>query len=393
MTLWLHADEVPLSVDPADYVGSPMYDVLPEHGVAVAAVALLFGAVLLARRLSWAGALRSGYARLPSRLRFTAWLIATSGAIHLGLVVGHEPYFLSGLWLVGGVAMLAVTRRLLLGRRWRRWAALVLLGSILGYAVSSVAGEPPDQVGLATKLVELTALGMVLTAPRERRWRRLAASTATVSLIVVTGLAAWIGAFVSGDGGHHLGEVPAPGVLLPGGEDREPTARERYLAARLHAETSAGIARFADPAVAAAAGYDVGNIVGTDHHATNPAYQEDGHILDPARPETLVYAAGDRGPVLIGAMFEMPDIGQRGPTVGGPLTVWHAHDHVCFSLTPPALAGLTSPWGTCPVGSITVPVTGEMIHVWTLPGVEEPFGDLDDEWLRAYLDGPAAAGG
>ncbi len=31
-----------------------------------------------------------------------------------------------------------------------------------------------------------------------------------------------------------------------------------------------------------------------------------------------------------------------------------------------------------------------MIHVWTLPGVPEPFGDLDDGWLSEYLE--AAAG-
>ena len=95
-------------------------------------------------------------------------------------------------------------------------------------------------------------------------------------------------------------------------------------------------------------------------------------------------------PGLEGAkLFEMPAISQAGPAVGGPLTVWHRHDHVCFSLTPPALAGLTSPFGSCPVGSITIPRTGEMMHVWTLPGIPDPFGDLEDEWLNDYLSAPA----
>ena len=85
-------------------------------------------------------------------------------------------------------------------------------------------------------------------------------------------------------------------------------------------------------------------------------------------------------------MFEMEAIGEPGPAIAGPLTVWHAHDHVCFSLTPPALAGLTSPFGVCPMGSITMPVTNEMIHLWTVPGAPERIGHIEDEWLDAYLE-------
>ncbi len=93
----------------------------------------------------------------------------------------------------------------------------------------------------------------------------------------------------------------------------------------------------------------------------------------------------DGEPVLLGAQFSMPEKGQAGPAIGGPLTVWHAHDHVCVGL-PGVLTGLQSPFGTCPIGSITIPETNEMIHVWTLPGVPEPFGDLDDAWLNEYLE-------
>lgn len=28
-----------------------------------------------------------------------------------------------------------------------------------------------------------------------------------------------------------------------------------------------------------------------------------------------------------------------------------------------------------------------MMHVWTVPGVPQPFGDLDDAWRRAYVTG------
>lgn len=127
-------------------------------------------------------------------------------------------------------------------------------------------------------------------------------------------------------------------------------------------------------------------IHGIDFHANNQAYEHDGRVLDPERPETLVYAvAPDGRTVLLGALFAMPSAGEPGPTVGGPLTVWHAHEDICFSLVPLSLTGVLSPLGTCPVGSFTMPVTAEMMHVWTVPGAPETFGDLDEQWKRAYL--------
>jgi hypothetical protein len=54
-------------------------------------------------------------------------------------------------------------------------------------------------------------------------------------------------------------------------------------------------------------------------------------------------------------------------------------------LLPPALSGFTSPFGGCPVGSITIPATPEMIHVWVFPGAPIMFGDLDERWRATYL--------
>ena len=188
--------------------------------------------------------------------------------------------------------------------------------------------------------------------------------------------------------GHHVhaGSVAPPGTILPLVPEREPTAAERAAAADLVTAARVALARYADPAVAAADGYRVKGLAGLDFHAGNPAHENDDRVLDPAHPETLVYAvAPDGRPVLMGAMFMMPKIGTPGPTIGGPLTVWHAHQHVCFSLTPPGLAGLLSPLGMCPLGTIDVPLTAEMIHIWIVPGAPEPFGDLDEAWKRAYL--------
>lgn len=387
--LLLHAEDLVRNAEPSSYVGSPMYEVIPEHEPALLAVALLaVGSWYLRRRIRKSGpqavAWLGRYRALPLTHRFLVWLLAVSAAIHVGLVLGHEPSFYSVLYAADAALLIWITYRLLWGTRWRRWAALVLLGSIVGYAVSAIAGEPPDQVGMATKLVELTALAIVLRPASHRGGRTLLASTAIIVLFVFTAFAAWIGAFSSG-GGHHLGEVPGPGSLIPAGEDRPPTAAEQAAADDLYEATRAALLKYQDPAVAAADGYDVNNMFGRDFHADNQAYIEDGHVLDPEKPETLVYAVVHSEPVLLGAMFQMQGINNPGPAIGGPLTVWHAHDHICFSLTPPALSGLQSPFGTCPVGSITMPITHEMIHVWTLPGAPEPFGDLGDSWLDDYL--------
>jgi hypothetical protein len=390
ITLLAHGEELLQRAD-GDYIGSPMYSVLAEHVVAIfAVVALVIGAWIV-RRLApsrerfakWIDQYRS----LDVLERMLFWLLAISGAVHAALIVSHEPSVYTVLYRVDAVALGLVAHRLMVGLSWRLWAGLVLGGSILGYAISGMSGEPPDQVGLATKLVELAALAIVLTPTSERRLRRVLASTSIVVLTVVVGIGAWAGAFQSGDGGHHLGETPEPGVLLPVGEDREPTPQEIEEAEHIYHEVVEALAPYRDPEVAAAAGYKVDGMYGTSFHASNEAYQADDHIFDPPRPETLVYAVGTNGPVLLGAMFEMGDLRLAGPAPGGPLTVWHAHDHICFSLTPPALAGLVSPFGGCPFGSIAIPMTGEMLHVWTLPGVEEPFGEIDEGWLTDYLAG------
>ena len=179
--------------------------------------------------------------------------------------------------------------------------------------------------------------------------------------------------------------MPAPGTSLSASIPAAASV-EQVSAARLLLEaTRAAIARYADPAVAARDGYAVDGIAGLDSHASNEAYEHDDRVLDPERPESLVYAMGTHGPILLGAMFQMPGFGEVGPAVGGPLTVWHGHEQICFSLVPPGLTGIVSPLGGCPVGSLSMPRTVEMMHVWTVPGAPQPFGDLDDAWRDAYV--------
>jgi hypothetical protein len=105
-------------------------------------------------------------------------------------------------------------------------------------------------------------------------------------------------------------------------------------------------------------------------------------ILDPMRPQALVYARTTHGLKLIGAMFQMPRAGQWGPDPGGPLTQWHQHEGICFTPLGFELSFATPFW-SCPLGAIIV-TTPPMLHVWIVDnGKFGPFAaDLDPKVQR-----------
>ena len=393
-------------------MGSPLYDVADGH---VGALLLVLAVPLLGWIIATAAASRDagrsrlrrmldGYQALPLTSRAIVWLLLMSAAAHAGLAAdaGHAGSGLRTAFLVQVALLVVAVARMALGRSWRGLAVAVLLGSLVAYWAASLGGEAPDQLGIAIKLVEIGALALIIRPIPGRRVRSWSAAGLIVALVVLTDVAAWASAGLAaggadalasvashetGDDGH--GAVPAPGMLMTIPLDLEPTEGERAAAQTLYDAVVRGIAPFADPAVAGAAGYDVAGIGGRDFHAGNAAYEGDGRTLDSERPETLVYAeAPDGRQVLVGAMFLMDGIGETGPTVGGPLTIWHGHEHVCVALLPPSITAILSPLGSCPVGSFDLPLTTEMIHVWTVPGAPQPFGDLDEAWLIDYLAAP-----
>jgi len=377
--------------------GSPLYQMSAEHVAGlIALIALPIAFRLLRRR---------GMPVLAPIAWLLVALLAGSAALHAGLALasGDHGAGIRSLFLIDAAFLVVIARRVLRGSGVGRLGVAVLVGSIIAYWGSALTGESPDQIGLATKLGEILALAIVVQQAASRAprvsVRGFARELALVLLVVGTAASSWIGAFrasAAGPGavaGHHVhaGRVAAPGTVMPVIAGRDASAAEHAATDALVATARVALVRYADPAVAAADGYHVDGMHGIDFHAANPAYENDGRILDPAHPETLVYAvAPDGRPVLMGAMFMMPKIGEPGPTVGGPLTVWHAHEHICISLTPPGLAGLLSPLGTCPIGTFDLPLTAQMIHIWIVPGAPEPIGDLDDAWKRAYLQSVAS---
>ncbi len=409
MSLFFHADDpiviptldggTPTSVlegfGIGEYVGNPLYTVIPEHVLAsillVLAPIVIWLTVKLVRTFAARGGRRATAvvdafrsASIPRRIAAVAlWY---SALIHGVLVLTHEPSGYSVLY-IAGAALLSFAGWWTVRSVRGKLSAAILIGSI---ATFWILGAPADQLGMATKLLELFALGLVSLAGTEgaTRLRRLAPA-GVVALVVLTGVSAWIGAFatVGADGGHHGGEYPDPGTLVPYIDRLEPTAEELHYAADLHADLVLAMDKYRDPAVAEQAGYNVGTVIGSDHHAQNKSLIGDGRILDPEYPESLIYAKTLSGPVLVGVMFEMDGFTDKGPTDGGPIMLWHAHENVCFGLTPPLLAGLESPFGMCPVGSFNIPRTGEMLHAWILPDVpfDEQWGHIDEDWLADYL--------
>ena len=283
---------------------------------------------------------------------------------------------------------------------------MLLFANIVAYLVFTGSGwlEEADQVGIATKLIELFAFGLIVI-PRfqphrgfRRRLVRPAASAALVLLTITTGLVIWVGSFVahgeadeevaSTDGWHsHIFAARTQaGLIMHDSPDEDPTPQQVEAAVKLADSTKTQTARYEDYKVAIADGYEPdGPALGLDIHFTNKAYQSDGRILDPAKPELLVYAAQGDQYVLLGVACTMEKAGNPGPEIGGSLTRWHAHN-VCVTWLPPGF-GLVSPFSTCPIGAVSI-TPPEMMHVWTVENPDGPFAEgLDDDLIRGLLAG------
>ena len=157
---------------------------------------------------------------------------------------------------------------------------------------------------------------------------------------------------------HLLHQYPSPQLA---------TRDQRTAATRLLAELRAATSAWRVPARAKEAGFRVNRKVRARAdapplwlHAESVAFRRDGRYLDPARPDTIIYAdVVGRPLVLIGVMFSMPR-GMRGPTPGGPITRWHAH-LVCARGDARGVTPRRD--GSCPPGT-RKRLGSEMMHVW-----------------------------
>jgi hypothetical protein len=344
-----------------------MFDIAPDHAIGLYAGLLALPIALIALR--YMPARHS----VPGTVQAAAVLMVVAGAIHLGLVSTHldEP-ITAGLFVMNGIAYIALA----LAFTWRWWrlaSSALLTATVLGYLVYIALGlDSPDQVALATKLVELTALGLVLvpvrgeSRPRDRAWYWAGLAAGLPLLTVLSGATIWVIDLAHPDAQHaHAGAVLQA-------TNQVATPEQVAAATALYAETKAAILPYEDWHKAWAAGYrpgGPGNLPTT--HWMNQAYVKAGYVMDPRRPQGLVYANTRSGPVLLGAMFQMPRIGQFGPDPGGPLTAWHQHENICF--TPFGFEfSLMTPFATCPLGAVDLSAA-PMLHVWI---VDNPGGQF-----------------
>jgi hypothetical protein len=343
-----------------------MYSINPGHAVGLAGGLLALAAALVALRF------HPGWRQAPGTVRAAAVLMAVSGGVHLALIPHHlatQP-LTSLLFLLNGMGFIGLAV-LFTWRWWRLASAALLITTVLAYLVYVGIGfEGPDQVGLATKLVEVTALGLALVPVRgeggrtHRSWRWATLAAALPLLVVITSATVWIVDLARPDARH----VHA-GALLQS-TNTFPTPPQVEAANRLYAETKAATQPYADWHAAWAAGYRPGGSTRMPStHWMNQKYVDAGYVMDPHRPQGLVYANTHHGPVLLGAMFQMKGINQFGPDPGGPLTAWHQHENICF--TPFGFEfSLMTPFATCPIGAVDISVS-PMLHVWV---VDNPHG-------------------
>lgn len=351
-----------------------MFDIAPEHAVGLYAGLLAFPFALVA--ITSRPAARR---QVPGTVLAASVLLAVAGAIHLGLLSTHRTEPLTALlFLLNGTAYIVLSFAFT-WRWWRVASAAMLVATVLGYLIYIGFGfDSPDQVAIATKLVELTALGLVLvpagseTGRPRRTLRWIAIAVALPVLTLVTTSTIWIVALARPDAQH----AHAGALLQTTNEAATPA--QTAAAAQLYADTKAAILPYQDWHRAWDAGFrpDGGATMGSTHWM-NQANVDNGYVMDPHHPQGLVYANSHHGPVLLGAMFQMKHIGQFGPDPGGPLTAWHQHENICFSPLGVEFSFMT-PFATCPLGSIDISVS-PMLHVWIVHNPSGPFAvDIDD---------------
>jgi hypothetical protein len=353
------------------------------------------------------GAATCGHARPPGQP-----VLAVAVACLTGIAVTHfvdlpdklsEAPYMAALFVALIVVSLALAGLLVAGRLTGlsiRLGALLAAAALAGYGLSRSVGLPQiedhvghwlDPAGVAAACCEITLIGLAIPALRASALRL--ASAVTVPMAAFIALAAASGqTFGPYDAIHdhahnpHLLQhrQPVPQILGPCRQVRAGSATHAYGAhghhpvapvlpatalaqARGLLDASLQSARRRFPTLVAArrAGFRYGlrsqhaQRLAARHrrnylyHLTNYRYLRDGRILDPERPETLVYLAPRGGAQrLVAFAYRAP--ANTSPPTGG-LLAWHVHSAQRSS-------------NDCRTGATA------MVHVWLTRRVKAAFG-------------------
>jgi hypothetical protein len=322
-----------------------------------------------------------------------------AGIVHAGAIASHSEHR-AAVWAFLGTTVVQIAWGAYALARPRRWVAL--LGVVFGgvgvaaWVIAKARGigfinglDETEPIQFADALCAVLA-GITMAAAavalvgRRLAVPRWAVAGVSVVLLVLAGPGT-VGA-LNHDHTHAASEVasavpphpfdPALPIDLSGVPGVTP--REQAQAQNLLAATVLLLPQWADPAYDEAHGFfSIGDGRSGTEHYVNPAFINDDVMLDPDKPESLVFDTTVTPKRLVAAMY-MGTPGMtlaQAPDIGGPLTQWHIHNNLCFN-NHGRIVGLTQPDGTCPQPLVKGPET-PMIHVWIVPHKCGPFAALE----------------
>jgi hypothetical protein len=353
-----------------------------------------------------------------------------AGFLHAAVIKAHEGAGnVSTMFTVLAIFQVAWAAAILIKpHRLVLLAGAVVNGvAILGWTVSRVSGigfieglEEKEAIGftdaVATGLEVALVFGIVATlAAGTKRTLWPSGQVGMASLAAVGLVVALLGVPGVAKGSEHGGGEDHHGAEEAAGGHGHGSAEEMGMSAEDHAKMDAVVAKpydpakpidlagtpgvtpeqqaeaenlishtlrvlpqWADPAYAEANGFKTIGDGGTGtEHLVSQAFMDDDVVLDPAKPESLVYNTEGGKRELVAAMY----MTKRGvplkdvPKIGGGLVQWHVHDNLCYN-DQGRVAGLTDEEGNCPPGLVK-PVETPMVHVWITKHPCGPFAALE----------------
>ena len=138
------------------------------------------------------------------------------------------------------------------------------------------------------------------------------------------------------------------------------------------AQVKASTAKYEDIRVAMADGYVqiTQDLPAIAAHFVKPAYLADAVMMDPTKPEFLLYTKRlDGNWRLVGTMFYGTPGAQAAPNYFGALDAWHLHENLCFVGSG---VRITASQEECK-GGLFVRKTNWQLHVWTVADADGVF--------------------
>lgn len=337
-------------------------------------------------------------------LRIGAVASIAAGAMHVAAVAAHSEHR-QAVWAFFAVAFVQLVWGAAALARPRRWIAAVGIGvgaaAFAGWLLAVTRGIPlidgldtvqpahfADELAAAlagTTLISCVAVLMVRRAVVPRLLTGI--SIATIAVLGVPGTVASVN--------HHHPESGTSSLLVERASAVPPhpfdpnlpidlsgvsgvTPQQQARAQNLVAATVMLLPQWSDPAYDVAHGFSsIGDGVTGVEHYVNQGFMNDDTILDPDKPESLVFDTTVHPKKLVAAMYMLKPGSTlaEAPDIGGPLTQFHIHNNLCFNAQG-HVSGLTQGNGACRAPLVKGPET-PMIHVWIVPHRCGPFAALE----------------